>query len=137
MGVYSGLLHRLNMAVIDRFSKFNICNTKSRTADSMNQLMVISGPSGVGKSTLLHRLLKEYPGYFQFSVSRELLPSKQTNKQTNEQQTNYQTNERIKICVAQPLAIYGHIDNCGISGTSLFTLFKDTHTILTCYNPTQ
>ena len=31
--------------------------------------MVISGPSCVGKSTLLRRLLREYPGQFQFPVS--------------------------------------------------------------------
>ncbi|KAI6656705.1 hypothetical protein LOD99_16009 [Oopsacas minuta] len=35
----------------------------------MAQPLVISGPSGVGKSTLLQRLLKEYPGQFEFSVS--------------------------------------------------------------------
>ena len=35
----------------------------------MTQPMVISGPSCIGKSTLLHRLLKEYPGQFQFPVS--------------------------------------------------------------------
>ena len=39
----------------------------------MAQPVVISGPSGVGKSTLLHRLLKEYPGQFEFSVSRKFL----------------------------------------------------------------
>ncbi|KAF8633919.1 hypothetical protein AX15_001104 [Amanita polypyramis BW_CC] len=31
--------------------------------------LVISGPSGVGKSTLLHRLFREFPDNFGFSVS--------------------------------------------------------------------
>eukprot|EP00914_Ancora_sagittata_P014847 GHVO01029183.1.p1 GENE.GHVO01029183.1~~GHVO01029183.1.p1 ORF type:complete len:206 (+),score=28.76 GHVO01029183.1:71-688(+) len=32
-------------------------------------LLVVVGPSGVGKGTLIERLLKEYPGKFSFSVS--------------------------------------------------------------------
>jgi uridine kinase len=32
--------------------------------------LVISGPSGTGKSTLLQRLFKEFPDKFGFSVSR-------------------------------------------------------------------
>ena len=32
--------------------------------------LVLSGPSGVGKSTLLTRLFAEYPDKFGFSVSR-------------------------------------------------------------------
>ena len=36
--------------------------------------LVLSGPSGVGKSTLLHRLLSEFPDKFGFSVSRTPLP---------------------------------------------------------------
>ncbi|KAG8930114.1 hypothetical protein FRC02_004598 [Tulasnella sp. 418] len=35
----------------------------------MSRLVVLSGPSGVGKSTLLKKLFAEYPGAFQFSVS--------------------------------------------------------------------
>lgn len=34
--------------------------------------LVLSGPSGVGKSTLLQRLFLEYPDSFGFSVSRTL-----------------------------------------------------------------
>ena len=34
--------------------------------------LVISGPSGVGKSTLLQRLFSEFPDKFGFSVSRML-----------------------------------------------------------------
>lgn len=33
--------------------------------------MVCSGPSGVGKSTLLKKLMKEYEGVFGFSISRK------------------------------------------------------------------
>lgn len=32
--------------------------------------IVLCGPSGVGKSTLLKRLLAEFPGQYGFSVSR-------------------------------------------------------------------
>ena len=32
--------------------------------------LVVSGPSGTGKSTLLTRLFAEFPGKFGFSVSR-------------------------------------------------------------------
>ncbi|KAK7466496.1 guanylate kinase [Stygiomarasmius scandens] len=35
----------------------------------MQRPLVLSGPSGVGKSTLLHRLFAEYPDKFGFSVS--------------------------------------------------------------------
>lgn len=34
--------------------------------------LVLSGPSGVGKSTLLNRLFSEFPDKFGFSVSRML-----------------------------------------------------------------
>ena len=34
--------------------------------------LVLSGPSGVGKSTLLQRLFHEFPDSFGFSVSRAL-----------------------------------------------------------------
>lgn len=33
--------------------------------------IVLCGPSGVGKSTLIKKLDKEFPGRFGFSVSRE------------------------------------------------------------------
>lgn len=38
-------------------------------SENKGKLIVISGPSGVGKSTLLHRLFREYPDNFGFSVS--------------------------------------------------------------------
>jgi len=38
-------------------------------ASEDSRLIVLSGPSGVGKSTLLKKLFAEYPGAFRFSVS--------------------------------------------------------------------
>jgi guanylate kinase len=35
--------------------------------------IVLSGPSGVGKSTLLKKLFEEFPNSFGFSVSRTCL----------------------------------------------------------------
>lgn len=43
----------------------------SAMADFVRPL-VVSGPSGVGKSTLLARLFKTHPERFGFSVSRAL-----------------------------------------------------------------
>ena len=42
-----------------------------RLAVDFARPLVISGPSGVGKSTLLQRLFAEFPDKFGFSVSRE------------------------------------------------------------------
>lgn len=36
---------------------------------SMLKPLIVCGPSGSGKSTLLKHLLRNYPRYFQFSVS--------------------------------------------------------------------
>ncbi len=38
-------------------------------AAAVDRMLVVCGPSGVGKSTLIHRLLEEHPGVFGFSVS--------------------------------------------------------------------
>lgn len=39
----------------------------------MQRALVLSGPSGVGKSTLLNRLFAEFPNKFGFSVSRKAM----------------------------------------------------------------
>lgn len=47
-----------------------------RAMASFSRPLVISGPSGVGKSTLLKRLFAKYPDRFGYSVSREHQPQK-------------------------------------------------------------
>lgn len=42
-------------------------------ANQMSKNVVICGPSGTGKSTLLKRLFDEYPDKFGFSISRTRL----------------------------------------------------------------
>ena len=52
------------------------CDTASLSLQPMSprpdflRPLVLSGPSGVGKSTLLQRLFAEFPDKFGFSVSR-------------------------------------------------------------------
>jgi len=46
-------------------------------SQSTAQPVVFSGPSGVGKSTLLKRLFKEYPDAFGFSVSHTTRPPRE------------------------------------------------------------
>jgi guanylate kinase len=44
-------------------------NTPASTAPSSSKLIVLSGPSGVGKSTVLRQLLAKYPERLRLSVS--------------------------------------------------------------------
>jgi len=57
-------------ALASHHSLLLVGGTMSRRPDFLRPL-VLSGPSGVGKSTLLHKLFAEYPDKFGFSVSRK------------------------------------------------------------------
>lgn len=48
-------------------------NTLVKAAATVGRTIVISGPSGTGKSTLLKRLFKDYPGKFGLCVSRKAI----------------------------------------------------------------
>jgi len=46
----------------------NYRNLKDEKVDMRNNLVVISGPSGVGKDTIVKELLKRYPNHDSFSI---------------------------------------------------------------------
>jgi hypothetical protein len=54
---------------LDTIRSHSVSLLRMSTA-AMLRPLVISGPSGTGKSTLLNRLFDEYPDRFSFSVSR-------------------------------------------------------------------
>jgi guanylate kinase len=51
------------------FTSAEPTTSAARPADNLRRPIVVAGPSGVGKSTLLGRLFKEFPDRFGFSVS--------------------------------------------------------------------
>lgn len=58
--------------------------------------IVLSGPSGGGKSTILTRAMKEYPNSFAFSVSRELIRLDSFKNKENIFQTQLDNQEKAK-----------------------------------------
>eukprot|EP00800_Vazella_pourtalesii_P011423 TRINITY_DN2749_c0_g1_i10.p1 TRINITY_DN2749_c0_g1~~TRINITY_DN2749_c0_g1_i10.p1 ORF type:complete len:166 (-),score=49.45 TRINITY_DN2749_c0_g1_i10:319-816(-) len=83
----------------------------------MTQPMVISGPSGVGKSTLLHRLLKEYPGQFQFSVSHTTRQKRE--KEIDGKHYHYISREQFLSDIKENLFIEHTEYASNLYGTSL------------------
>ena len=37
--------------------------------DYINKILIISGPSGVGKDTLMQKVFEKYPGFFKKGVT--------------------------------------------------------------------
>ena len=52
------------------FSVTCVCRVYCSSMAASSRIVVMSGPSGTGKSTLLTKLFAEYPDDFAFSVSR-------------------------------------------------------------------
>lgn len=53
-----------------QFPDFHLSHACHLTTQMSLRPLVLSGPSGVGKSTLLQRLFADFPDKFGFSVSR-------------------------------------------------------------------
>ncbi|KAH9946540.1 guanylate kinase [Amylocystis lapponica] len=82
--------------------------------------LVISGPSGVGKSTLLQRLFAEHPDNFGFSVSHTTRGPRPG--ETDGQQYYFVTRERFKDLLAEG-AFIEHAEFSGnLYGTSFMTV---------------
>jgi hypothetical protein len=62
---------------------FNSVQSKMAPISTAIRPLVICGPSGVGKSTIVNQLLKEFPSVFGFSVSHT------TRKPREGEQVNY------------------------------------------------
>ncbi|OBZ66392.1 Guanylate kinase [Grifola frondosa] len=72
--------------------------------------LVISGPSGVGKSTLLKRLFADYPDKFGFSVSHTTRLPRQG--ETDGKDYYFVTREKFKELIAED-AFIEHAERAG------------------------
>ncbi|KAJ4473749.1 guanylate kinase/L-type calcium channel beta subunit [Lentinula aciculospora] len=82
--------------------------------------LVLSGPSGVGKSTLLQRLFKDYPDKFGFSVShttRAPRPGEQDGKQYH-----FVTHEKFLALIQESAFIESAEFSGNFYGTSIQTV---------------
>jgi guanylate kinase len=72
--------------------------------------IVISGPSGVGKGTLIQRLLSEYPGHFGFSVSHTTRDPR--TGEVDGTHYHFVTKERIQAMIANN----EFLESCNVHG---------------------
>jgi len=92
--------------------------------------LVISGPSGVGKSTLLQRLFSDYPDKFGFSVSHTTRPPRPG--ETNGKQYHFVTRENFTQLLDEG-AFIEHAEFSGnFYGTSFMTVREITGTGRRC-----
>ncbi|KAI0924056.1 hypothetical protein AcV5_009418 [Taiwanofungus camphoratus] len=92
--------------------------------------LVISGPSGVGKSTLLQRLFADYPDHFGFSVSHTTRPPRPG--ETDGKQYHFVTREQFRELLDEG-AFIEHAEFSGnFYGTSFMTVREVSQTGRRC-----
>jgi guanylate kinase len=86
------------------------CGCGRKAAAAKLDALVISGPSGVGKGTLIHRLLEQYPDKFGFSVSHTTRDPRAG--EVDGRHYHFVTTEKMEAMVANE----EFLENCRVHG---------------------
>lgn len=90
----------------------NKASTETQTTKKQKKLdaIVISGPSGVGKGTIINRLRSEYPNAFGFSVSHTTRAPR--TGETDGKEYHFTTKEKIEVMIANG----EFLESCNVHG---------------------